>query len=75
MRRTIKRTMEKPEPMDMLLCGDVGFGKTEVAMRAVFKCIMSGYQSIVLVPTTVLSQQHYETFSERMEPFGTISPY
>lgn len=67
---TIKKAMEKPEPMDMLLCGDVGFGKTEVAMRAVFKCIMSGYQSIVLVPTTVLSQQHYETFSERMEDFG-----
>ncbi len=66
----IKRAMEKPEPMDMLLCGDVGFGKTEVAMRAVFKAIMSGYQSIVLVPTTVLSQQHYETFTERMAPFG-----
>lgn len=66
----IKRAMEKPEPMDMLLCGDVGFGKTEVAMRAVFKCVMSGYQSVVLVPTTVLSQQHFQTFSERMERFG-----
>lgn len=66
----IKKAMERPEPMDMLLCGDVGFGKTEVAMRAVFKCVMSGYQSIVLVPTTVLSQQHYETFSERMDDFG-----
>ena len=66
----VKRAMEKPEPMDMLLCGDVGFGKTEVAMRAVFKCVMSGYQSVVLVPTTVLSQQHYNTFMERMESFG-----
>lgn len=66
----IKRAMEKPEPMDMLLCGDVGFGKTEVAMRAVFKCVMSGYQAVVLVPTTVLSQQHYQTFCERMERFG-----
>lgn len=66
----IKRAMEKPEPMDMLLCGDVGFGKTEVAMRAVFKCVMSGYQSVVLVPTTVLSEQHYQTFCERMERFG-----
>ncbi len=66
----IKRVMEKPEPMDMLLCGDVGFGKTEVAMRAVFKCVMSGYQSIVMAPTTVLTQQHFNTFSERMERFG-----
>lgn len=68
--RAVKRAMERPEPMDMLVCGDVGFGKTEVAMRAVVKCVMSGYQSIVLVPTTVLSQQHYQTFSERMERFG-----
>lgn len=66
----IKEVMEKPQPMDMLLCGDVGFGKTEVAMRAVFKCVMSGYQSMVLVPTTVLSQQHYKNFVQRMEPFG-----
>ncbi len=66
----IKRAMEKPEPMDMLLCGDVGFGKTEVAMRAVFKCVMSGYQAIVLAPTTVLAQQHYQTFCNRMNKFG-----
>lgn len=66
----IKRAMERPEPMDMLLCGDVGFGKTEVAMRAVFKCVMSGYQSIVLVPTTVLARQHYQTFRSRMDQFG-----
>lgn len=67
---TVKRAMEKPEPMDMLLCGDVGFGKTEVAMRAVFKCVLSGRQAVVLVPTTVLSQQHYNTFASRMEAFG-----
>jgi transcription-repair coupling factor (superfamily II helicase) len=66
----IKEAMEKSQPMDMLLCGDVGFGKTEVAMRAVFKCIMSGKQAVVLVPTTVLSQQHYKTFTARMGPFG-----
>lgn len=66
----IKKAMERPVPMDMLLCGDVGFGKTEVAMRAVFKCVMSGYQAMVLCPTTVLSQQHYKNFKERMEQFG-----
>lgn len=66
----IKKAMEKPMPMDMLLCGDVGFGKTEVAMRAVFKCIMSGYQAFVLCPTTVLAEQHYKNFKERMESFG-----
>lgn len=66
----IKQAMERPIPMDMLLCGDVGFGKTEVAMRAVFKCVMSGYQAMVLCPTTVLSQQHYKNFKERMEGFG-----
>lgn len=66
----IKKAMEKPIPMDMLLCGDVGFGKTEVAMRAVFKCVMSGYQAMVLCPTTVLSEQHYKNFKSRMENFG-----
>lgn len=66
----IKQAMERPIPMDMLLCGDVGFGKTEVAMRAVFKCVMSGYQAMVLCPTTVLSQQHYKNFKDRMEGFG-----
>ncbi len=66
----VKKAMEKPIPMDMLLCGDVGFGKTEVAMRAVFKCVMSGYQAMVLCPTTVLSEQHYKNFKERMESFG-----
>ena len=56
--------------MDRLLCGDVGFGKTEVAMRAIFKAIMSGKQVAVLVPTTVLAQQHFQTFSDRFTPFG-----
>lgn len=66
----IKKAMEKPIPMDMLLCGDVGFGKTEVAMRAVFKCVMSGYQAMVLCPTTVLAEQHFKNFKERMDHFG-----
>ena len=62
--------MEKPEPMDRLVCGDVGFGKTEVAMRAIFKAVTAGKQVAVLVPTTVLSQQHFQTFMERFGPFG-----
>ncbi len=66
----VKKAMEKPMPMDMLVCGDVGFGKTEVAMRAVFKCVMSGYQAMVLCPTTVLAEQHYKNFKDRMEAFG-----
>lgn len=65
----IKRDMEKPRPMDRLLCGDVGYGKTEVAMRAAFKAVMDGKQVAVLVPTTVLAQQHYETFKERFAGF------
>ena len=67
---TIKRSMEKPFPMDCLVCGDVGFGKTEVAMRAMFKAVMGGKQVAVLVPTTVLAQQHFQTFTERFAPFG-----
>jgi transcription-repair coupling factor (superfamily II helicase) len=65
----LKRDMEKLRPMDRLLCGDVGFGKTEVAMRAAFKAVMDGMQVAVLVPTTVLAQQHYDTFAERMAAF------
>jgi transcription-repair coupling factor (superfamily II helicase) len=65
----LKRDMEKSRPMDRLLCGDVGFGKTEVAMRAAFKAVMDGMQVAVLVPTTVLAQQHYDTFAERMAAF------
>lgn len=61
----IKRDMERPIPMDRVLCGDVGYGKTEVAMRAAFKAVMDGKQVAVLVPTTVLAQQHYNTFRER----------
>jgi len=65
----IKVDMESPRPMDRLLCGDVGFGKTEVAMRAAFKAVDNGYQVAVLVPTTVLAEQHYHTFLERMAEF------
>lgn len=66
----IKASMESHHPMDRLLCGDVGFGKTEVAMRAVFKAVMSGKQVAVLVPTTILAQQHFQTFKKRFDPFG-----
>lgn len=65
----IKDDMEKSAPMDRLLCGDVGFGKTEVAIRAAFKCVMDGKQCAVLVPTTILAWQHFQTFKSRMEGF------
>ena len=65
----LKRDMERPQPMDRLLCGDVGYGKTEVALRAAFKAVMDGKQVAVLAPTTVLTQQHYATFTERMADF------
>lgn len=65
----IKKDMEKVQPMDRLLCGDVGYGKTEVAIRAAFKATMDGKQVAVLVPTTILAQQHYETFRERFADF------
>ncbi|RKJ04662.1 DEAD/DEAH box helicase, partial [Butyricicoccus sp. 1XD8-22] len=61
----IKRDMERERPMDRLLCGDVGYGKTEVAIRAAFKAIMDGKQVAILVPTTILAQQHFETIKER----------
>lgn len=64
-----KDDMEQGKPMDRLICGDVGFGKTEVAMRAAFKAVASGYQVAVLVPTTVLAEQHYHNFSKRMAEF------
>lgn len=64
--------MENGKLMDRLLCGDVGFGKTEVAIRAAFKAVMSGKQVAVLVPTTVLAQQHYQTFSGRFGGFGPV---
>ena len=65
----IKRDMQEPRPMDRLICGDVGYGKTELAMRAAFKAIDAGYQVAVLVPTTVLAEQHGRTFHERMAEF------
>ncbi|MBI2869063.1 MAG: transcription-repair coupling factor [Chloroflexi bacterium] len=65
----VKSDMEKPRPMDRLVCGDVGYGKTEVAIRAAFKAVMDGRQAAVLVPTTVLAEQHFITFSQRMEAF------
>jgi len=67
--REIKRDMEKPYPMDRLLCGDVGFGKTEVALRAVFKCVADGMQAAILVPTTILALQHYQTILKRFDGF------
>ena len=65
----IKADMESSTPMDRLLCGDVGFGKTEVALRAAMKCIMDGKQCAILVPTTVLAQQHYVTAKQRFSGF------
>ena len=65
----IKADMEQPRPMDRLVCGDVGYGKTEVALRAAFKAVMDGKQVAVLVPTTVLAQQHYQTFAQRLAAF------
>ena len=64
-----KTDMERPKPMDRLICGDVGFGKTEVAIRAAFKAVMGGRQVAILVPTTVLAQQHFNTFRERMADY------
>ena len=68
----IKADMEKEKPMDRLLCGDVGFGKTEVAIRAAYKAAMDGKQVAVLVPTTVLAQQHYQTFTTRFNGFAPV---
>jgi len=67
--RAVKKDMEVARPMDRLLCGDVGYGKTEVALRAAFKAVMDGKQVALLVPTTVLAQQHFETFRRRLAPF------
>ncbi len=65
----VKADMEAPVPMDRLVCGDVGFGKTEVALRAVFKAVQDGRQAAILVPTTLLAQQHFQTFAERFAPY------
>ncbi|MCA9969660.1 MAG: transcription-repair coupling factor, partial [Anaerolineales bacterium] len=68
----VKEDMERPQPMDRLICGDVGYGKTEVALRAAFKAVMDGKQVAILVPTTILAQQHYHTFRDRLAPFPVI---
>jgi transcription-repair coupling factor (superfamily II helicase) len=65
----VKADMEQAHPMDRLVCGDVGFGKTEVALRAVFKCVQDGRQAAVLVPTTLLAQQHHQTFADRFASY------
>jgi transcription-repair coupling factor (superfamily II helicase) len=66
---SVKADMERPEAMDRLLCGDVGYGKTEVALRAVFKCVCDSKQAAILVPTTILAGQHFKTFSQRFDGF------
>jgi transcription-repair coupling factor (superfamily II helicase) len=67
--REVKADMESPRPMDRLVCGDVGYGKTEVALRAAFKAVLGGRQAVVLAPTTVLAQQHYDLFAERLAAY------
>ena len=71
-RRGQARTWRRPVPMDRLICGDVGYGKTEIAVRAAFKAVQDGRQVAVLVPTTLLAQQHLATFSERYAPFPVV---
>jgi transcription-repair coupling factor (superfamily II helicase) len=71
----VKKDMESPSPMDRLVCGDVGFGKTEVAIRAAFKTCLDGKQAAVLVPTTILAFQHFQTFSERLKDFPVTVDY
>jgi transcription-repair coupling factor (superfamily II helicase) len=71
----VKEDMEKPNPMDRLICGDVGFGKTEIAIRAAFKAACDGKQVAILVPTTILALQHYKTFSERFKDFPVTVDY
>jgi len=70
-----KQDMMQEHPMDRLICGDVGFGKTEIAIRAAFKCVSDGKQVAILVPTTILALQHYKTFSERLKEFGVTIDY
>lgn len=71
----VKKDMESPSPMDRLVCGDVGFGKTEIAVRAAFKSVADGKQAAVLVPTTILAFQHYKTFKERLKDFPVTVDY
>src|SRR5205823_6692973 len=71
----VKKDMESAFPMDRLICGDVGFGKTEIAIRAAFKTCVDGKQAAVLVPTTILAFQHYKTFSDRLKDFPVKVDY
>jgi transcription-repair coupling factor (superfamily II helicase) len=71
----VKKDMESASPMDRLVCGDVGFGKTEIAIRAAFKTVVDGKQAAILVPTTILAFQHYKTFSERLKDFPVTVDY
>lgn len=71
----VKKDMESPSPMDRLVCGDVGFGKTEIAVRAAFKSVVDGKQAAVLVPTTILAFQHYKTFKDRLKDFPVTVDY
>ena len=71
----VKKDMESPSPMDRLVCGDVGFGKTEIAVRAAFKSVVDGKQAAILVPTTILAFQHYKTFAERLKDFPVTVDY
>lgn len=71
----VKRDMESPHPMDRLVCGDVGFGKTEVAIRTAFKTVCESKQAVILVPTTILAYQHYQTFKERLKNFPASVDY
>ena len=71
----VKKDMEREYPMDRLICGDVGFGKTEIAVRAAFKAVTDGKQVAVLVPTTILALQHFNTFSERLKDFPCTVDY
>jgi len=73
--QAVKEDMQKAYPMDRLICGDVGFGKTEVAVRAAFKCVLGGRQVAILVPTTILALQHFKTFGGRLKKFGVTVDY
>ena len=71
----VKKDMEAPSPMDRLVCGDVGFGKTEIAIRAAFKTVCDGKQAAIMVPTTILAYQHYKTFKDRLKDFPVTVDY
>ena len=71
----VKKDMDKKHPMDRLVCGDVGFGKTEIAIRAAFKAVASNKQVLILVPTTILALQHYKTFKKRLKDFPVEIDY